>query len=917
MGGLGMLLALGLVATAIFAGQRPAVPTDLADHGGGSASYAKLPLSFIPNRGQMDSAVRYYAQGPGYGFYFTDDRAVLAFEGKRRGEAIQLRFLGASAEASPAVGRRADGTVNYMRGKDPKLWQTGLPTFHQLAYQGLWPGVDMSFRGGDQALKYEFRLAPGADPQRIQLGYAGAQGLSVSSGGSLLIRTEQGTLRDAPPRAWQRVGGHRVPVESRYRLDTARNGTRGYGFVLGAYDRSRPLVIDPGIRYATYLGGSGVDIGEAIAVDDDGNAYVTGRADSTGFPTTAGAYDTSHGSSSDIFVSKLSPNGSALVYSTFLGGNGIEAGYGIAVDFAGRAHITGDTSSSDFPTTAGALDSTLDGNDDAFVTRLSEDGSSLSYSTYLGGTDNIDSGNAITVDGAGNAYVTGETISADFPTTPGAFDTTASSIYSAFVSKLDPTGSSLVYSTYLGGSGTFDHGNAIAVDGTGNAYVSGSTSSTNFPVTAGAFDTTQNGDDDAFVTKLNPAGSALVYSTYVGGNTFDGSSGIALGAGGTVYLSGSTSSNDFPSTAGAFDTTYNQDSDGWVARLNAAGSALVYSTFLGGFGSGSTGQDYAAGIAVDAAGNAHVTGRTASATFPTTGDAFDPLIGPLSDAFYTKINPTGSALVYSTYLGGGTGLTSSDQGSGIALDPSGDAYIVGDTTSSDFPATAGAYDTTLNGSNDAFVLKIGANGYARPRSATPVDVRFVPAYKSCGTSNASHGPPLATASCSPPDPESDFLTIGTPDANGKQPNSVGSLQLKQVGESPINLGNGDQSDIELTFRMTDVRNAGDLTDYTGELLVATTLRMTDRYNGGQLSDAATAIDTPFRFTVPCASTADPSIGSTCSIVTSADGVIPDAVREGKRAVWSLGRIEVYDGGPDGDVDTADNTLFAHQGLFAP
>jgi hypothetical protein len=447
--------------------------------------------------------------------------------------------------------------------------------------------------------------------------------------------------------------------------------------------------------------------------------------------------------------------------------------------------------------------------------------------------------------------------------------------------------------------------------------VSGSTSSTNFPVTAGAFDTTQNGDDDAFVTKLNPAGSALVYSTYIGGNTFDGSSGIALGAGGTVYLSGSTSSNDFPSTAGAFDTTYNQDSDGWVARLNAAGSGLLYSTFLGGFGSGSTGQDAAYGIAVDAAGNAHVTGRTASATFPTTADAFDPLVGPLSDAFYTKINPTGSALVYSTYLGGGTGLTSSDEGSGIALDPSGDAYIVGDTTSSDFPVTAGAYDTTLNGSNDAFVLKIGANGYARPRSATPVNVRFVPAYKTCGASNASHGPPLAVPSCSPPDPESDFLTVGTPDANGQAPNSVGSLTLKQVGESPINFGNGDQADIDLTFSMTDVRKASDLSDYTGELLVATTLRMTDRYNGGQLADAATAVDTPFRFPVPCVATADPNIGATCSIVTSADGVIADMVKEGKRAVWSLGRVEVYDGGPDGDVDTADNTLFAHQGLFAP
>jgi hypothetical protein len=908
------LLGLGLLAIAVAtlasAGSLPDLRTP-----DGSASLANGSLSFIPNEDQVDQAVRYYAQGPGFGFFFTRDEAVLAFERKESGHALQLRFLGASSGATLVPERRGDGKVNYIRGSDPSRWQTGLPTYEQLTYRKLWPGVNMSFRGTGGQLKYEFRLSAGANPDRIRLAYAGAEGLSVSSGGSLLIRTPQGTLHDSAPRAWQWIDGRRVAVDSRYSLT---KGNRGYGFALGAYDPRHPLVIDPGIRYSTYLGGSSVDIGEAITVDSAGDAYVTGRADSTGFPTTPGAFDTSHDSSSDSFVTKLSEDGSTLVYSTFLGGSGSESGYGITVDASGSAHVTGDTSSSDFPTTSGVLDTTLSGNDDAFVTKLSPDGSALSYSTYLGGSGNIDSGNAITLDGSGNAYITGETISTDFPTTPGAFDTTPGSIYEAFVTKLDPAGASLVYSTYLGGGGTFDHGHAIEVDGSGKAYVSGTTSSTNFPTTMGALDTTHNGDDDAFVTKLAADGSALEYSTFIGGNTFDGSSGIALGPGGVAYLSGSTSSNDFPSTPGAYDTTYNSDGDAWVAKLNATGTALTYSTFLGGTGAGTTGADFSTGIAVDGSGRAHVTGRTDSALFPTTADAFDPIYGPVGDAFYTELNAAGSGLVYSTYLGGLSGGLGSDQGSDIALDDAGDAYIVGYTTTTDFPTTANAYDTSANGSNDVFITKIGASGYARPRAATPVLVRFVPAYAGCGSANASHGPPLSSPSCSPPDPESNYLTLGTPDANGNPPNSNGHLQFKVLGESPINHGNGDQADVQLTFSFTDVRNASDFSDYTGELRAVVTLRMTDRYNGATLADPATVSDVSFSFAVPCSPTPGPAVGSTCSVTTTADSLTTDTVREGKRAIWELGQAQVFDGGADGDADTVgDNTRFAVQGLFTP
>jgi beta-propeller repeat-containing protein len=914
------LVALGFLAIALALMPRPAVLTDTAPQAGGS--YAKAPLAFIPNRGQTAGSVRYYAEGAGFGFFFTDDRAVLSMQGKQHDQALQLRFLGANPSATPAPQHQARGKVNYLRGDDPSRWQTGLPTYRQLTYQGLWPGVDMSFRGAGGKLKYEFRVKPGANAGRIRLAYAGAQGLSVGGNGSLLIHTRSGTLRDSAPRAWQEIGGRRVPVESSYVVPRSGGKAHPYGFELGAYDPSRPLVIDPGIIYSTYLGGSSVDSGEAITVDGEGNAYVTGRADSSNFPTTVGAYDGTHSGSSDAFVTKLNHDGTDLEYSTYLGGSGIEIGNGIAIDSGGDAYVTGYTDSSDFPTTAGALDTGLDGNEDGFVAKLSADGSALSYSTYLGGSDNLDAGNDIAVDSTGSAYVTGDTISTDFPTTPGAFDTVGNqfTIYQAFVSKLDPTGSSLDYSTYLDGSGTFDLGYGIAVDSSGYAYVTGSTSSGNFPTTMGAFDTTQNGGDDAFVTKLDPTGASLAYSTFLGGADLDGASDIAIDGSGNAYVAGGADSDDFPTTAGAFDTSYNDDGDAFVTKLNPSGTALGYSTYLGGTGAATTGQDYAGGIAVDGVGRAYVTGRTGSAAFPTTPDAADKVLGPLGDAFFTKFNATGSGLVYSTYLGGAAGSTGgSEQGNAIVLDGGGDAYITGYTTSSDFPATGGSFDTTSNGNQDAFVTKIGANGYARPVSATPVAIHLVTAFKPCSTPNSVHSPSggLTGASCNPPVPQSDFLTVGTIDVNGQKPNFTGLLIYQVLGESPINTGNGDQADVRLTFNMTDVRNAGDLTDYTGEVRVSTILRITDRYNGPTLNDPATLTDLPLEFTAPCASTPDQATGGTCSVVTTADSVTADMVREGKRAVWELGPTQVYDGGADGDVETADNTLFAVQGLFAP
>jgi hypothetical protein len=398
-------------------------------------TYDKLPLAFVPNTGQTDARMRYQAQAGGASFFFTQRAAVFSFVKKQRGVTLRLGFLGANRTATIHGERLGRGRVNYLIGNDPAKWHTGLPTYGQLVYRNLWPGIDMIFRGGNGRLTYEFLVRPGAHSQQIRLAYRGTQALRLDRSGNLRLQTRLGVLTDPRPVSYQVVAGRRIPVASRFIL--SRSGA--HGFALGTYDRSRPLVIDPGLLYSTYLGGSGDDVGLGIAVDGAGNAYVTGLTGSADFPTAAGAFDTTfNGGDLDAFVTKLGPSGSApLLYSTYLGGSGDELGVGIALDGAGNAYAAGLTGSADFPTSAGAFDTTFNGGfSDAFVTKLGPSGSApLLYSTYLGGSGS-DVGAAIAVDAAGNAYATGLTGSADFPTSAGAFDTTANGGLDAFVTKL-------------------------------------------------------------------------------------------------------------------------------------------------------------------------------------------------------------------------------------------------------------------------------------------------------------------------------------------------------------------------------------------------------------------------------------------------------------------------------------------------
>jgi len=670
-----------------------------------SESYGKLPLQFEANRGQTHKDVHFLSRGPGYSLYLTAGEAVLVLtkpnpdtprnvrntrerrDPKVEGKSVSLRMSLVGAARKPQVTGLDElpGKANYFIDKDRSKWRTNVPSYAKVQYQDIYPGIDLVYYGNQRQLEYDFVIAPGVNPKKIVLGFKGADKLEIDAEGNLVLHAAGRDIRQHKPIIYQEIDGVRREIAGSY----LRKGVNRVGFEVAAYDTSRPLIIDPVVlSYSTYLGGSAGDFGNGIAVDAAGNAYVTGHTASSNFPTTAGALQPNY-SGDGAFVAKLNPTGSALVYSTYLSSNGGGNG-GIAVDGDGNAYVTGV----------------------GFVRKLDPTGAVLVYSFLFDGL-----GYGIAVDADRNAYVTGQTSSPNFPTTKGAFQTTFAggpswSSTDAFLMKLDAIGSTLVYSTYLGGSGA-DWGYGIVVDASGNAYATGYTSSTDFPTTPGAFQPTGSGG--AFVTKLDPTGAALVYSTYLGGNDAQGR-GIAVDADGNAYVTGVTSSGNFPTTAGAYQVTYGGNQagsggDAFVTKLDPAGSALVYSTYLGGNGS-----DWGNGIAVDAAGNAYVTGTTSWTTFPTTPDAFQPQFGGGSgvngtDGFFTKLNPTGSALVYSTYLGG----NDLDSGLGIAVDASGNAYVTGGTNSTNFPTTAGAYQPALSGvccsrpASDAFVAKFVDN----------------------------------------------------------------------------------------------------------------------------------------------------------------------------------------------------------------
>lgn len=717
-------------------------------------NYGHLPMSFEVNRGQTDAQVKFLSRGSGYTLFLAPNEAVLAFH-RSGGEhefresnprtqrssmvvrhprstsengpqttsaALKMKLVGANPTARVIGLEELPGKSNYFIGNDPKEWQTNVPTFAKVRYEGVYPGVDLVYYGNQSQLEFDFVVAPGADPTAITLDLSAGlpphksdgdvkPQLRITEDGGLVVQTDGGEVHFHKPTAYQVISksGRRSLVDGHYVLrqtnpqSSIKDQKLEVSFELASYDRSKPLIIDPYVSYSTYLG-SDNDQAFGIAVDATGNAYITGVT------------------SNNVFVRKLNPSGTALIYSTSFGGkvgipgsvSAYQAGFGIAADPAGNAYVTGWTSSSDFPTTSGAFQTqppTV--STTGFVSKIDPSGSVLVYSTYLGGPQTAAFPGAITVDSSGRAYVTGSAGS-DFPVTQGVVqpvygggDPFGVQNQDAFVTKLTADGSALSYSTFLGGSGT-DKGRAIAVDASGNAYLTGSTTSSNFPTTPGAFISTcdiatlcNGGYSNTFVSKLNPTATSLVYSTYFGASFADDEGdGIAVDSAGNAYVAGTVGASggsSLPATPGAYQTTCNVDNTGfcaptpYVTKLNPTGSGLVFSTYAGTRG---LGNETAVGMALDASGNTYIL-----------GDSFGIV-------FVRELNTDGSAQVFSMYL---NSSGASNGAYGIAVDSAGSVYAAGTAASAEFPITPGSFSPTgpgwiedccLNGNQAGFAFKV-------------------------------------------------------------------------------------------------------------------------------------------------------------------------------------------------------------------
>ena len=652
-----------------------------------SGRFGQLPAYFEKNLGQADKAVLYTSRAAGYTLSLTDKGAQFALAGKR----IALVFAGANSRANVTPEDPLEGRSNYYFGKDPQKWLQNVPQFGSVRYRDLYPGVDLTWYSKGKQLEYDLVLDPGADPSRIRLRFDGADSIGITPGGDIVFGANGSEFRQLKPTVWQKRVSERVSVGVEYVL-LSKNEV---GVHLANYDHSLPLDIDPVLRYSTFLSGSGDNYPMGIAVDSSGSAYVTGSTTTSDFPGTSGA--------GGLFVARLNTLGTGIVYVTYFGGTtnaNFNAANGIAVDGSGNAYITGAAFAADFPVTPGAFRSTKEAsNGDAFVLKFGPSGE-LVWGTYLGGSD-ADYGAAIAVDGSGTSYVAGSTQATDFPTTSGACIGRGD----VFVVTLNTAGSALLNATCLGAERSDPR--AIVLDSQLNVYVAGDTQATNMPTTQGACQSSLKGVLNAFVAKLTSG--SVDYLTYLGGDGNDGATSIAVDAGGDAYVAGAATSADFPTTVGAFERSKPTPSNftGFVAKLNPAGMALMWSTYLGGSSS-----DGVLGILVDASGNAWLTGHTSSRDFPTTpGAFFTPMITEDNDVFVAQLSADGTTLAYS----GRIGSTGMDLASGLARDNNGALYITGLTTSLNYPTTPGVYESSPPARDNVkgFITKVDMNSTTR------------------------------------------------------------------------------------------------------------------------------------------------------------------------------------------------------------
>lgn len=754
------------------------------------SSYARLPIRFERNQGQADPQVRYLSRGEGFTIFLTSNEAVLNLnppnflaskpgpssikgkidQGEIETSVLRIKLVGANPDPKIVGVVESSGKSHYFFGKDSKNWQRNISNYHKVKYQKIYPGIDMVFHGRERRIEYDFVISPGTDPDTIRLEFSGVEAMEMGEGGRLLLRMKDGEIIQHKPTIYQYVRGKKKYVPGGYKLE----GKNTVGFKMAAYDAKLPLIIDPILSYSTYLGGPQAEEGHGIAVDGAGNVFVTGFTPAGGFPSTWSSPGlATSGDSGNVFVTKINPGGTGIVYSAIFGGSGEDKGLAIALDEAGNAYVTGKTKSSDFPIVGSS--STKKGGVDAFVTKVGPTGSELIYSRLLGGNEVFPAefGQGITVDSAGNAYVTGVTDALDFPLAPfpcspppkppdfplapveelkvllemeeGVFpeeDTQGANPLvpeaipvdkvalpscsfqrklagphvpagarqsDAFVTKLNSSGG-ILFSTYLGGSGS-DSGNDIAVDSSGNVYVTGTAPylSVDFPLKNALRH--ENENTEAFLTKFNPAGSSLVFSTFLGGAGMDLGWGLALDSTGNAYVTGSTSSTDFLALAPGEppDPNCHGIGDVFVTKISFDGSHKLYSTCLG----GTDGTQMGYGIAVDGGDRAWVAGYSGANNLPMVNAIYDHA-STGQDAFVAQFNADGTGLLFSTYLPGDGPF---DVARDIVLDSAGNAYVVGFTQSSNFPVSTPALDSSLGGSKDVFVTKIGRLAFKLPHPA--------------------------------------------------------------------------------------------------------------------------------------------------------------------------------------------------------
>lgn len=698
-----------LAAVALLAAAFPTAAAPASTQATVASAYGKLPVSFEINQGQTNDAVKFLSRGRHFSLFLTPNDAVLRLKGARDQSAVvRLQTVGGNRHPHMFGEKTLATTSNYFIGNDPTKWHTNVPNYGSVRVESVYQGVDLVYHGNRRQMEYDFVVAPKANPGRIRLAFQGVQSTRIGEHGELILHTKSGDLVQPPPLVYQELNGQRQVIDGRYAL-LAKNEI---GFTIGQYDRNRQLTIDPVLLYSTYLGDSDLDEAGEIAVDGSGNVYVAGFTGSTTFPGVDGSsLQPSNGGDWDMFLTKINPTGTAIIYSTYIGGNGgNEYPQAMALDSSNNVYLTGGTNSTDFPGASGSsIQSTFAGGwRDSFAMKINSSGSAIVYSTYLGGSDD-DLGFGIAVDGSGNAYVTGPTASSTFPGVSGSsIESTNTS--GGFLTKINAAGTAIVYSTFIEGA------TVVAVDGSGNAILAGGTASTSLPGISGSSIQSSygGGGSDACVLKINAAGTAIVWSTYLGGSGTDYVDGIGMDGSGNIYVAGNTDSSSFPGVSGGSIQSSNAgDLDAFVTKMNSSGTTIAYSTFVGG-----NDLDFVSvgGLAVDSSGNAYVAGGTLSTTFNgVSGSSIQSSNAGGADGFIIKINAAGTSIDFATFLGG----TSDDGFVGVATDGT-NVYAAGYGSSTDFPTTAGSIQTTYGGGYiDGYVVKVGPPGSPVISSISP------------------------------------------------------------------------------------------------------------------------------------------------------------------------------------------------------